>query len=611
MTRAPDTRISLALFAVFLLVLFQPVVHPQDVSFTASPSKTEVALDEQFQLTYTLAGGSLKQYSDFRQPNLNANFLTLAGPSTSQSMQWVNGRMSSSISWIYVLQPRAVGTYTIPPATIVYDGRPMKSNAVTIKVVSPAPSRKQPDPRGKEDQDIPLGNDLFVRASVEKRTAFVGEPIFVTYKLYSRVRFRIDNISKIPRMVGFWSEDIDMPSQIRPEIEILDGNQYEVYTLKKVVYFPTQAGTLTIDPFEINCTVQVRKKRRTGDDFFDRFFNDPFFDSYQDIRKTLTTDRITINVKPLPDEGKPESFRGAVGSYTMEASIDKTTLKVNESAVLKVVIRGTGNIKLLEEPIVEFPNGVEHFEPQIAEDIIRQGSSISGTKTFEYVFIPRYPGSMEFKPVTFAWFDLDKRAYRKAVSNGWSLTVLEGKQQLVDGSSSVPGNMRDIHGLMAQVPEFPSSPIPPLWVFMFLYLTPIAAGLGGLVLKRRYDRIHSDPLGMRMRRATRIAERHLAASKRFLRSGDTEAYYHEIARALWGYVQNKLALPTSETSTSNVIETLRGRGAGEDTVACVHEALMAIEEARFSPLRATDATKQSLYDAARRAMVSMEDALRI
>ena len=291
-------------FAFLLVAALSTHVSAQDAMFSASASSMQVTAGEQFQVTFTLSGGSLKQYRDFRQPDLNASFLTLAGPSTSQSMQWINGKTSTSISWTYILQPRNAGQFTIQPATIVYDGAVMKSNPMIIKVVNAAPGVKQQQQQQKAQEDkavnVELGDNLFIRAIVDKRTVYMGEPILVTYKLYSRVTFQVNNIAKIPRMVGFWSEDIETPTQVRPEVENYNGKQYETFLLRKVVYFPTQAGELSIDPFEINCTIQVRQKRKSGDDFFDRFFSDPYFDSHKNVQKSLLTEKISINAKEPP-----------------------------------------------------------------------------------------------------------------------------------------------------------------------------------------------------------------------------------------------------------------------------------------------------------------------
>jgi hypothetical protein len=611
--RLPRRRMLLLLA---LLSIAATGAGAQNVNFSGS-AKQQVQLGEQFQVTYTLSGGNLKQYRDFRQTNLNTNFLTLMGPSTSQSVSIINGQMSSSISWTYVLQPRNLGTYTIPPATIVYDGAQIKSNPLTIKVVNAAPGTK-PDPKSggaaPDAQNVNLGDNLFVRAIVDKRSAYVGEPIFVTYKIYSRVAFRLENPSKFPRMIGFWSEDIEAPTQLQRESEMYNGKQYETFVLRKVALFPTQAGELSIDPFEIQCLVQVRQRRKSGDDFFDKFFSDPFFDDYKNVKKTLETEKIAITAKPLPEQGRPLNFGGAAGEFTMQASIDKRSVKANDPVTLTVTLRGEGNIKLIEEPYVDFPSNVDHYDPKIDEEIIRSQGRISGVKKFEYILVPRYAGKIDIPPVTFSYFNLADKKYKTLISEPFALDVSEGEG---DRSASIARQdrvgylTRDIHPLKpldGRVVGETSGPSTALLIGM--YLLPFAALAGGLVTKRRYDRVRGDVVGMKMRRATRMAEKHLSQSRKYLDANNIDAYYLEVARALWGYTQNRLNLPTAEVSIENVIGILNERGASDIAQARLRDALDATEYARFSPTRTSAAEMRGLYEQAKLAIISVEQSLK-
>ncbi|MFA6235410.1 MAG: BatD family protein, partial [Bacteroidota bacterium] len=370
---------SRGIIVLFILILTGQTLFAQDAQFFCSVDRTEVPLGQQFQLTYTLSGGSLKQYKDFRAPDLNRSFMTLAGPSTSQQMQIINGRVSSSISWTYVLQPRSNGTFTSPAATITYDGKTLTTNTVSIKVTKAVPNAGGNQQQDKSP-DVDLGDNLFIRAIPNKTSVFLGEPLTVTYKLYSRVAFQLDNPIKLPRMVGFWSEDIEAPTQLQPTVEVFNGRQYETYMLRKVLYFPTQSGKLTIEPFEIGTTVRVRKRRKTGNDSFDRFFSDPLFDSYDQVKKNLLTQKVNVTVRPLPEDGKPKGFTGVVGSYEMNSTLDRKTLKANETATLKVVLIGKGNIRLLDEPAVTFPSGVDHYDPTIDEDAQHVDGTLAGSK---------------------------------------------------------------------------------------------------------------------------------------------------------------------------------------------------------------------------------------
>ncbi|MBE0644009.1 MAG: protein BatD, partial [Bacteroidetes bacterium] len=505
MTRASfhGNRCSRALCAVTLLMaaligLSVPAAA-QSVQFMASVDRTEVPMGQQFQVTFTLAGGSLKRYTDFRAPDMNRDFLTLAGPSTSQSMQVINGRVSTSIAWTFVLQARNTGSFSIPPASISYDGNLLRTNAIKITVTRAAP---QSTPQGGKQQQggetqLDLGDNLFIRAVANKTTVWLGEPLTVTYKLYSRVAFALDNPIKLPRMIGFWSEDIEAPTQLQPRIEVVNGKQYESYMLRKVLYFPTQSGALTIDPFEVGTTVRARKRRKTGDDYFDRFFSDPYFDSYESVKKTLLTEKVKVTVKDLPEAGKPKSFTGVVGTYQMDVTLDRAKLKTNETATLKVVLKGKGNLRLLDGPQLQFPSGIDHYDPTITEDVQLSEGSMTGSKTFEYLLVPRFPGKSVIPPVEFSYFDLDKKRYVTLKSEQFSLQIDEGASHQRAGS--VEQKMIDYLALDVRPPkdapvEFARSvqqgvAFP---IAAGMYVLPLLSLFGALVWKRRYDRIHGD-----------------------------------------------------------------------------------------------------------------------
>jgi hypothetical protein len=607
-------RRVLLLISTLVLLLGQSL-SGQDAQFFCSVDRTELALGQQLQVTYTLSGGSLRQYRDFRAPDLNRNFMTLAGPSTSQQMQIINGRVSTSISWTYIIQPRNTGTFSIPSATITYDGKVMTTNAVSVKVTRAVPNAGGTKQQQDGATDVDLGDNLFIRAFPSRTQVYLGEPLTVTYKLYSRVSFQLDNPIKLPRMVGFWSEDIEAPTQLQPRIEVYNGRQYEVFMLRKVLYFPTQPGKLTIEPFEIGTTVRVRKRRRTGSDAFDRFFSDPLFDSYDQVKKTLLTQKVNVSVRPLPEEGKPKNFTGVVGAYDMHVTLDRNALKANETATLKVVLTGRGNIRLLDEPAVTFPSGVDHYDPTITEDVKPVDGTLGGSKSFEYLLVPRYAGNVTIPPVVFSYFDLQKKKYVTIESKTFPLEIAEGDarknagdltQKYVDYLSMDVRGIREGSGALRMEEGSGIRPV----TMILLYMLPLGMLGAALLWKRRYDSLHGDVAGMKRRRATRVAERRLSASRKFLTAGDIDAYYFEIARALWGFVQDRLGMSTSMTSIDTVVEQMNFRGADVPLVERMRQALEAMEYARFSPTRASAAEMQSLYDQAKEAIIQTEQAMK-
>ncbi len=596
------------------MILAQPTLA-QETQFFCSVDRTEVPLGQQFQVTFTLSGGNLRQYGDFRAPDLNRNFMTLAGPSTSQQMQIINGRVSTSVSWIYILQPRSTGSFSIPSASISYDGKTLSSNTVSIKV-----TRAVPNTGGNQQQDkapdVDLGDNLFIRAIPNKTDVYLGEPLTVTYKLYSRVAFQLDNPIKLPRMVGFWSEDVEAPTQLQPRVEVYNGRQYETYMLRKVLYFPTQAGKLTIEPFEIGTTVRVRKQRRRGNDAFDRFFSDPLFDSYDQVKKNLLTQKVNVTVRPLPDEGQPTGFTGVVGAYDMRATLDRKALKANETATLKIVLTGKGNIRLLDEPAVTFPSGVDHYDPTIDEDAQPLDGTLSGSKTFEYLLVPRYAGKVTIPPVIFSYFDLERKKYVTLESQAFTLDIAEGEARKNAGDLTqkyVDYLAMDVRPLREGDPQLErdiSHGVRPI-IMLLAYLLPLVLLFAALIWKQRYDREHQDVAGLKRRRATRVAERRLSQSRKFLDAGNIDAYYLEIARALWGYVQDKLAMPTSEAAIETVIARLAARNVEEVLIDRMRRALEAVEFARFSPSRASAEEMRALYDQAKEAIIQTEQAMKV
>lgn len=609
-------RRALHTAVIFLLAL---TLQAQEAQFTCSVDRVEIPLGQQFQVTYTLSGGNLKRHSGFNAPDLNRHFLTLSGPSTSQQMQIINGRVSSSMSWTYVLQARGTGTFTVPAATLNYDGRTLQTNTVRVKVTKAVPkSTQQTGDRGSESAaiDKEIRENLFIRAIANRTDVYLGEPITVTFKLYSRVAFQLENPIKLPRMVGFWSEDIESPTQLRPKIEVYRGRQYETFMLRKVLYFPTQAGKLSIDPFEINTTVRVRKRRRSsGNSAFDRFFSDPFFDNYENVKKTLLTQKVNVNVRPLPEEGQPPGFTGVVGSYEMETTLDRSDLRANETATLTVTLMGEGNIRLLDEANITFPAGVDHYDPTISEHVRYEKGTMAGSKSFEYILVPRYAGKVTIPAITLDYFDPVAGAYRKLFSDPYSLTIAEGdERQKADGveKERVDYLAMDVNPLYEDPSGVRSTEDPaisPMTLLLF-YLLPFVALAGGLVWKQRYDRIHGDVAGLKRKRATRVAEKHLSNARTYLEKDDTDAYYLEIARALWGYVQDKLGLPTSETAVATAAERLVSHGAEDALVSRLRDALEAVEFARFSPTRASQDEMQTLYQTARDAIVAVEESFR-
>lgn len=610
-------KMSGKLQIVFLFLLFSCCkMTAQDVSFVASVDRNKVGLGEQFQVTFTLSGGNPNAIHGFSAPDLNKDFLTLAGPNQSTSLQIVNGNYSSTVSYSYILQPRKMGKFTIPPATISYQGQEKKSNSVSIEVTIGSPKAQQPQQNQPSRIDVPLGDELFLRATVDKDAVYVGEALTVTYKVYTRIAVQNFALKKQPRTIGFWSEEFPLSNQLDGTIESVNGKQYKAYVIRRVALYPTQAGSLEIDPLEITCMARVKQKRQSsGDNFFDRFFDDPFFDAYQSVQKELKSQTLKIQVKKLPD-GQPPSFHGAVGEFTMNATLDKKSLKTNESATLKVKIEGQGNIKLLEPPQIVFPTDVDHYDPKMDESIKKDGGTINGAKTFEYLVIPRYPGERTIQPVEFSYFDLKSKKYMTLHSGTFTLNIDKGKEEETASPSVNTKNVdyltQDVRPIKKSDGELRSAgqSILPLSTVFIAYLIPMVCATGLILFRRKYNREHQDVIGMKMKKATRVAEKKLAQSKVYLDANKIDEYYLEIARALWGYVQDRFAIPTSDASREFITGKLQHKNIDEDTIQKLDHAIELTEYARYSPTRTSENEMQNLYLNARDAIIAVEQRLK-
>ncbi len=596
-------KISLYILTLF----FVTFTFAQDASFTASVDKTTVAADEQFGLEFILNGASGGK--NFKLPDLS-KFMVLSGPNQSTSMQFINGVVSSSVTYSYVLQPKEAGKFTIGEATIESGGKQYKSQPIQITVTKSGTKPKQ-QASGNTD-DVQIGDNLFLRAVVDKSRVYQGEQITVTYKIYTRVQVGNYSINKLPAMIGFWSEDLEVPQQINLTTETIEGKQYRVGTLKKVALFPTQNGTLEITPLEIICQVQVQSKRQ-GNDIFDQFFNDPFFGGVQTKNVGIKNPPVKITVLPLPQENVPNSFKGAVGKYSFNTTLNKNTAKTNEPLSLKATISGTGNIKTLEAPNIVLPNDFEKYDPKVSDDIKRSNGIISGTKSLEWLIVPRYPGEKKIPSMEFSYFDVGKKKYVTLKSPEYTITVDKGNAE----AAHVSTNFSDVKFLNQDIRYIKTSSgnlqLKGTSQISFTTITiitilPLFAFIGLFVYRKKTVKERADVVTFRSRKALKEATKRLKEAK-ILLSSEAEKFYAEVSRALWMYVADKLAIDRAELSIDNVTQKLSEKSLPIELVTQTKECLEACEFARFAPASSTQEEKQKMYETASNIIVSMEKNL--
>ena len=593
------------LFTTLVVCLFNwtGYICAQEVEFTAS-AKPVVAVGENFTLVYSVNG----QAMSFKGPNLS-NFTLLSGPLTSQSssIRSINGRTSVSVSYTfsYILQAYKEGSFDVPPASVTVDNKSYQSNGLTIKVVKNTGGGQQ---QGQMQGTFPQGkvnpqrqgsaesssNDVMVKVFSTNTNPYQGEGIVVTYKLYFKVNIGNVNITKFSSFPGFWSQNlINENDKQQPYKQMIDGEQYVVVDIRKIALFPLKSGKLVIDPLELNCVAEIKKqtKTRTGDPFFDDFFNDSFFNNSVTVEKSIKSNPLVINVKPLPSEDKPSEFNGAVGSFTFRSEIDKTKLKTNEPINLKFVVAGQGNIQLIDKMNVIFPPDFETYDPKITSDIKTGLGGISGSQTFEYLMIPRKPGRFTIKPVSFSYFDLGKHKYISFTSPQYMIEVEKGSGDATTLTYS-GASKEDIKYIGSDIRHIKNQPLQLnlagkvffLSTLFYLFLIiPFILFIFLVVVWKKQHKRRADVMLMKNRKATKIASKRLKKAHGYLKSGKQEEFYIEISQALWGYLSDKFGIPLADLSMDSINEALVKKNVHEEMISQFTEVLNDTEFARFAP----------------------------
>jgi len=568
----------------FIILLFGSILYAQDVSITASVSKNQLPVEGQFQYSVEVSGQSTSlpevTFPDFK------DFYVLSGPNTSTSIQFINGAMASSKTYSFYLRPRKEGKLVIGKASLDLNGKTITTEEITVTVKKGGTSTSQSGvrdaPKSRSDADI-AGETLYLKTVVSKKNVFLGEQIIVEYKLYFRVNVRGYNLDKYPANAGFWTEEFKMPPQPSVENEIINGLNFNVATLKKAALFPTQSGKLKIEPIQVTleAVVKERRKRRS---IFDSFFDDPFG---RTVQKTITSKPISIKVSPLPEEGKPPEFNGTVGRYKFNTSIDKNEAHVNEAVSLKIRLSGVGNIGLTELPIVQIPPDIEKYDPKITSQVKNEGNRISGSKSAEYILIPRITGQYKIKPISFSYFDPRKKSYQTIVSNTVELNVLEGSGTVASFNPQTGGYSRQEVTLLGQdirfIKEYSSFNLtgyrPYLSTEFFISIFSALILFCSFVIINDYKaRLSGNEQLVRSRKAGKIASRHLSVAKKQLNNENQSEFYKAISQALQGFVQDKLNIELTDFSLPNIRKVLKQKGIAEEEI---EEYLSVLEESDF------------------------------
>jgi uncharacterized membrane protein len=511
--------------------------------------------------------------------------------------------MSIASTFTYILRANKEGTFEVPAATVTADNKQYRSNVVVIKVVKNAGTGQNATPgsepgknSGQTSSGIQSGsNDVYLKAFASNANPIQGEGIIVTYKIFTKVPINQININKLSSFEGFWSQNlIKENDKFNQYTQVIEGEKYVVADIRKVALFPLKSGRLVIDPLELECIAQIKRqtKTKTGDPFFDDFFNDSFFnESYASVEKSMKSNPLVINVRPLPTAEKPVDFSGAVGTFTFKTDVDKTKTRTNDAINLKCTITGKGNLQLIDKLLISFPPDFETYDPKITNNISTTGAGVSGSQTFEYLIIPRKAGKFTIKPISFSYFDLEKRKYVTLTSPLYTVEVEKGSGESTSVVYSGAGK-EDIKYIGSDIRHIKNQPLSlqqtgtfffGTTLFFLILLLPVLLFIFLVVFWKKQEVRRSDALLMKNRKATRVAIKRLKKASTFLKGQQKEAFYIEISQALWGYLSDKFGIPLAGLSIDSVNEALVKKDVKEEIIRQFIETLNNTEYARFAP----------------------------
>lgn len=607
--------------AFLLTAIFQ--MSAQNVIRVEAPDV--VAVNEQFNVTFIIEGE--KSPSDF-QWSSGDDFQLVWGPQkgSSSSIQIINGKRSSShqTTFTYILIPKATGTFQLPAATALLSGDRISSTQASIQVVSDGASSSQSSGKnggkssgGGQTSSTGSGeissNDLFMRLSLSRTEVVIGEPITATLKIYQRANVVGFENAKFPTFNGFWSQETYVPNNIEFKRESLDDKIYNTAVLRTYVLIPQQSGAITIDPAELVCLVNIRTAPSTSNSLFDSFFQD----EYRTIRKRVTTPAVKVKVNPLP-AGQPASFGGGVGNFGISARLTTDNLKTHDAASLVITVSGRGNVALLEEPKVNFPPDFEIYDTKTTENTDKSNGGTSGSKSFEYPFIPRSHGDFTIDPVEYSYYDVNAGKYVTLRTEPLHVKVAKGK-----GGDSTPVTTvnsgverKDVKSLADDI-RFIFTGKPGLSgsffvgsVFFWILLALMILGATSVYLAfRKVAAMRADVAGTKNRRATKMAQKRLKLAGEYLDKNLYTAFYEELHKALIGFVSDKLNMDMSEISKDNIASALTEGGVSEEQTKAFTDLLDACEFARYSPDGGNEAMR-SHYDAALKVISSIDSGLK-
>lgn len=569
-----------------VLILFVSSMSYSQVKFEAKVSKNKLGLNERLRIDF-----EMNQDGDHFSPPDFSNFTVVGGPNQSVSNSWINGVRSFTKTYSYFLAPKNQGNYTIEQASITIDGQTYKTIPLKIEVTAAVDIPKDPN-----DPDYLAAESIHLVAEISKTNPYLNEAITVVYKLYVSPNTGVDNWQETnsPRYNDFWSQNIDMQGQ-KVQTGTFNGEDYRFLVLRKTVLYPQKTGKLNIEPLTLDIAVQVPTNRR---DIFGRRL-------MTQAHRTVSAGNKTIDVKPLPEVGKPADFSGAVGDFSFDVTMSKTELKASESLEAKVEVKGKGNLKLINLPKISLPSALEVYEPEHNENVQTNLEGMQGSISDTYTVVPQYKGKYPAPSISFSYFDLKTETYKRLDSEEIVIDVLEGPNSGSSSNDNIAANSlkqpvilsSDQFAYIKTKSNFTS--ITPSYffqtrLFWSSLLLPLLAIPLAIVIRRKKAERDADIFGNRMRAADRLAKKYLSHAKKAL--GKKEAFYVALEKALHNYLKAKLHIETSDFSKDIIRNLLSERKVDTQIIADFISILESCELARYTPINIV--TMQQDYEKA-------------
>lgn len=564
----------------------------------------QVIQGQQFQLEYTLYNASGK---DLKLPEFKGCKVLYQGTSSGTSVSVVNGKVDRQTTETHVITLRAEkeGSYTFAPATISTDGRTLSTNTWKLTVLPPDKASASSGRSGGQSSD---NTTLFARLILSKSRIYEQEAVLATIKLYTQASgVQAENYS-FPSFEGFVVQDIDLPQNTSFSLENYNGVNYKVAVLKQCLLFPQRTGKITITPGKFDFQVETYQ-----------LVNGPFGPMRvpQGVSRSVSTNTTSVEVMPLPS-GKPASFMGGVGDFSLSSSISSTHVKANEAITLKLTIKGSGNLKYLKNPELQLPNDFDTYDPKVDVNVKASAGGVSGTRTVEYTTIPRFAGTFKIPAVEFSYFDIKSKSYKTLRTEAYEITVDKGApgsggKTVTNFSNKEDLKLlnQDIHYIKLDKMNLVQTPTLYIdnWVYWLWYIVPALAFIVFVIINRKQAKANANVALMKNRKANKVASKRLKVAGKYLKNHDREHFYDEVLKAVWGYLSDKLGLPNSELTKDNVAAELEKYGASAELIAEFNDILGRCEFAQYAPSQ-TDEAMDELYTQTVEAIGKMENTVK-